>query len=147
MLEAEMIIVNLKPAALRANSISQDQGAYYVSGLVNWHLMGRPTVWRPPTDVFETDEKIVIRVEIAGMHDGDVSVSFDHHILSISGNRSEPSEKKAYHQMEIHFGEFLSEVEILIAIEADKIKADYHDGFLNVSLPKSTPKHVNIKQE
>jgi HSP20 family molecular chaperone IbpA len=142
-----MIIVNLKPATLRSNSISQDQGAYYVSGFGNWHLMGRPTVWRPPTDVYETDDKIVIRVEIAGMHDGDVSVNFDHHILSISGNRSDPAEKKAYHQMEIRFGEFLSEVEILVPIEADKIKAEYQDGFLRVFLPKAAPKHVNITQE
>lgn len=142
-----MIIVNLKPANVRANSISQDQGAYYVSGLVNWHLMGSPTVWRPPTDVFETEEKIVIRVEIAGMHDGNISVNFDHHILSISGTRSELSEKKAYHQMEIHFGEFLTEVEILIPIETDKIMAEYHDGFLRVSLPKASPKQVSLTQD
>jgi HSP20 family protein len=142
-----MIIVNLKPASVRANSVSQDQGAYFISGLVNWHLMGRPTVWRPLTDVVETEEKIIIRVEIAGMHDGNVSVNFDHHILSISGSRSEPAEKKAYHQMEIHFGEFLSEVEIQVPIEADKIQAEYQDGFLRVSLPKASPKHIDIHQE
>lgn len=142
-----MIIVNLKPASIRTNPISQDQGAFYVSGLVNWHLMGRPTLWRPPTDVYETEEQIVIRVEIAGMQDGNVAINFDHHILSISGSRSELAEKKAYHQMEIHFGEFLIEVEILIPIETDKIIAEYHDGFLRVLLPKASPRQVSVTQE
>jgi HSP20 family protein len=142
-----MIIVNLKPAGFRSSQLSQDRASYYVSGMVNWHITGKPNFWRPPTDVYETEEKIVVRVEIAGMQDGEISVNFDHHILAISGTRSEQLEKRAFHQMEIYFGEFLTEVEILVPIDADNIQAEYQTGFLRVDLPKAVIKQINITEE
>jgi HSP20 family protein len=142
-----MIIVNLKPSGYRSNPLPQDPAVFYVSGIANWHITGKPHVWHPPTDVYETEEKIVIRVEIAGMRDGNFSVNFDHHILSISGSRTEVPEKRAFNQMEIFFGEFSSEIEIPIAIDGDNIQAEYEDGFLRVFLPKATPKHINIIEE
>ncbi len=142
-----MIIVNLKPANLRTNTILPDHNTYYVSGIVNWHMMGRPTIWRPPTDVIETDQCIVVRVEIAGMRDGQVAVNFDQHILSINGTRSDNLEKRAFHQMEIHYGEFLTEVEVFVPIDTESITAEYQDGFLRVFLPKQTAKSINITQD
>jgi HSP20 family protein len=97
--------------------------------------------------VFETEDKIIVRVEIAGMHEGDFSVNFDQGILQITGIRPEVPEKRAFHQMEIHFGEFLTEVEILIPIDLEKIDAVYQDGFLRVGLSKALPKQIKITQE
>jgi HSP20 family protein len=142
-----MIIVNLKPAGFRSTQLSQDRPAYFVSGMVNWHITGKPNVWHPLTDVYETDEKMVVRVEIAGMQEGDFSINFDHHILSIGGVRQEISEKRAFHQMEIFFGEFSSEIEILIPVDAANITADYQDGFLIIKLPKSPAMHIKINEE
>ncbi len=142
-----MIVVNLKPAGYKSNQLSQDRASYFVSGIVNWHITGKPNVWHPATDVFETDEKIVIRVEIAGMREGEVAVNFDHHILSITGVRSEVTEKRAFHQMEIFFGEFSTEIEIPVAIDTDQIQAEYQDGFLHVYLPKAVPKKIHIKED
>jgi HSP20 family protein len=142
-----MIVVNLKPVGYKPNQLSQDRAAYYVSGLVNWHITGKPNVWHPPTDVYETDEKIVVRVEIAGMREGEVSVNFDHHILSINGVRPEVPEKRAFHQMEIFFGEFNSDIEIPVPIDSPHIQAEYQDGFLLVFLPKASPKKIQIKED
>ena len=142
-----MIVVNLKPAGFKSSQLSQDRASYYVSGLANWHITGKPNVWHPPTDVYETDEKIVIRVEVAGMREGDVSVNFDHHILSINGSRPEIAEKRAFHQMEIFFGEFSTDIEIPVAIDTDHIQAEYQDGFLHVFLPKAAPKKIQIKED
>ncbi len=142
-----MIVVSLKPAGYKSSQISQDRASYYVSGLVNWHITGKPNVWHPPTDVYETDEKIVVRVEIAGMREGEVSVNFDHHILSINGIRPEVTEKRAFHQMEIFFGEFSSDIEIPVQIDTAQIQADYQDGFLRIFLPKATPKNIQIKED
>jgi HSP20 family protein len=142
-----MIVVNLKPAGFKSSQHPQDRASYYVSGLVNWHITGKPNVWHPPTDVYETDEKIVIRVEIAGMREGEVSVNFDHHLLSINGSRPEVSEKRAFHQMEIFFGEFSTDIEIPVAIDTDHIQAEYQDGFLRVFLPKASPKKIQIKED
>ena len=142
-----MIIVNLKPAGFRSNQLSQDRPTYFVSGMVNWHITGKPHIWHPLTDVYETEDKIVVRVEIAGMHEGDFSVSFDHHTLSIGGVRQEIPEKRAFHQMEIYFGEFSTEIEIPSPVDVANIAGDYQDGFLRITLPKSTPRQIKISED
>ena len=92
----------------------------------------------------EVDDKYVIRVEIPGMRDGEFSVSVENNLLTISGVRTDSSERKAFHQMEIHFGEFATEVELPKDVEANQIKAEYEDGFLWVFLPKAQPKQIIV---
>lgn len=101
---------------------------------VGWRI--RPHVWSPPTDVYETDDAYVVRVEIAGMRDEDFDVSFANDILFISGSRSDPLERRAYHQMEIQFGKFAIAVGIPVPVELDEASAEYRDGFLAITLPK-----------
>jgi len=142
-----MTNVKIKSGQSRQVSNNSNKSYHYVSELVQWHLSPRPNFYRPPTDVFETEDKIVVRVEIAGMHEGEFSVNFDQGQLQISGARPEVPEKRAFHQMEINFGEFLTEVEIQIPINIELIEAVYQDGFLRVSLPKALPKQIKITQD
>ena len=101
--------------------------------------------WNPPTDVFETEENFIVRVEIAGMKDADFDVAIENQILMISGNRSEPNERRAYRQMEIRFGKFEIAVEISVPVEIERAVAEYKDGFLVVQLPKVSPKHIEVE--
>jgi HSP20 family protein len=101
---------------------------------VSWHV--RSNVWSPPTDVYETEEKYVIKVEIAGMRDDDFEVAFENQILMIAGYRSDLNERRAYHQMEIRFGRFEIAVEVPIIVDMEKATAEYRDGFLTIVLPK-----------
>ena len=101
--------------------------------------------WNPPTDVFETEENLIVRVEIAGMKDADFEVAIENRILMISGHRSEPNERRAYHQMEIRFGKFEIAVEIPVPVEIERSVAEYKDGFLVVQLPKASPKHIEVE--
>jgi HSP20 family protein len=94
-------------------------------------------VWRPPTDVFETEHAIRVQVEVAGMENSDFAVVLDGNVLRISGNRKDHSERRVYHQMEIHTGEFLSEVDLPARVDPDLIRAHYQDGFLAIELHKS----------
>lgn len=103
-------------------------------------------IWRPPTDMFEVQGAIVVRVEVAGMRDTDFHIMLDGSRLSIRGFRQDAQEKRAYHQMEIRFGEFLSEVELPCAIEVEKIEALYQAGFLRIMLPKAAPYQVQIEE-
>ncbi len=105
---------------------------------VSWHV--RSSVWSPPTDVYETEEKYVIKVEIAGMRDDDFEVAFENGILMIAGFRSDLNERRAYHQMEIRFGRFEIAVEIPVTVNLEKATAEYRDGFLTIVLPKSNAK-------
>jgi HSP20 family protein len=113
--------------------------------IVNWRVSTHPHMWRPPTDVYEREDSFVVRVEIAGMKEEDFFIHLDNNLLVIRGVRQDVSERKAYHQMEINFGEFLTAVELQVPIEAETVRAEYQNGFLWVYLPKAQPKVIKIK--
>ncbi len=96
----------------------------------------RGRAWRPPTDVFETADAYVVKVEIAGMSEDDFRITFAGRSLSITGTRHDSAAKVGYHQMEISYGEFQTEVELQVAVAAENIEAVYQNGFLVVTLPK-----------
>ncbi len=98
-----------------------------------------PSAWRPPTDVYETEEAVVIKVEVAGMSADDFEVSFAERILQIRGNRLDKKRKLSYHCLEVQYGEFLSEVYLPGKYNEDKIEAQYENGFLTITLPKAPP--------
>jgi HSP20 family protein len=112
----------------------------------HWRVSSRHHAWRPPTDVFVTDEAVTVRVEIAGMRDGEFSITFEDHTLTIQGTRPDYPERRAYHQMEIRFGEFRTDVGLHWSVDTDKIDAEYKDGFLRVILPLAKPTSVEIQE-
>lgn len=105
-----------------------------------WGLKRRTHKWRPATDVYETDTSYQVRVEIAGMRGSDISVTFERQTLVIQGARIDAGPQKAYHQLEIAYGEFETAIQIPESVEVSKIEASYVDGFLRVELPKLKPK-------
>ena len=109
---------------------------------VHLHLSMRSPAWRPPTDVYEIDDAVIVRVEIAGMHETDFSIILDGRYLSIRGVRQDVTERRAYHQMEIRFGEFNVDVEMPAAIDVENVQATYQNGFLKIILPKV---HIRIE--
>lgn len=121
----------------------------FLTGIANsqWILARQGQAWRPPTDVFETDDSIVVKVEVAGMAEDDFAITFADRNLIITGVRRDPSDKLGYHQMEIPFGEFRTDVYVSKAIDIDGIEASYENGFLLVSLPKEGSHRVSISRE
>ncbi len=109
-----------------------------------WLLRHR-NAWCPPTDVYETDEAVVVRVEIAGLRPEDVLVALHDRWLIISGHRHDPTPKVAYHQLEIRYGEFHVEVYLPWALDTDGAQAVYRDGFLVVTLPKKPPLTITVQ--
>lgn len=117
------------------NPLSEDPRLRFIS---------RPHTWRPPTDVFETENAIVVRVEIAGMRETDFNISLVERGLQIKGIRQEVNERRAYYQMEIPFGEFSTEIELPYPVIVDQAEAVYRDGFLRVVLPKARPQQIKV---
>lgn len=107
-------------------------------------LTSRSHAWRPPTDVFELADEIVVRVEIAGMQEGDFTIAIHDQKLIIRGTRLDVPEKRAYHQMEIRYGDFNTEVDLRVAVDVDQAKAQYQKGFLTINLPKIQPRQIQI---
>ncbi len=120
---------------------SEDGQSFQIDGL-RWRIANRPSVWRPPTDVYETDEYFVVRVEVAGMQDTDFKVTLGEQHLQIHGVRADISERRAYHQMEIPFGEFITEVELPSPVVFEQVEAVYREGFLRIVLPKAHPHQI-----
>ena len=110
---------------------------------LSWHV--RASVWAPPTDIYETEENFVVRIEMAGMRDEDFEVAVENNMLMISGNRPDLNERRAYHQMEIRFGKFEVAIEIPVPVEIDRATAEYKDGFLRMQLPKANPKTIKVE--
>ncbi len=116
-----------------------------MSETTHWRSPSRPLAWRPPTDVYETEDALIIRVEVAGMREADFTVSLVDRALTISGIRQDTAERRAFHQMEIPFGEFSTEIDLPYAIIPNEVEAIYRDGFLRITLPIAQPKHIKVE--
>jgi len=139
-----MVEIELKPDKQRPGWFNASEAEPGV-GHFHWRVSSQSLAWRPPTDVYITDDAIMVRVEIAGMRDSEFTISLDNHILTIRGTRPDQHKQRAYHQMEIRFGDFRTDIELHWPIDTDKIDAEYRDGFLRVILPKAKPHTVEIK--
>lgn len=114
-----------------------------------WLPLRRTRTWRPPTDVYETDDSVVVKVEIAGMEESDFTISLSNRNLIITGVRHDPLAEAedltlSFQQMEIRYGEFKTEIYLPWAIVEGNIEATYEDGFLMVVLPKAKAQKVPI---
>ncbi|MCE7859880.1 MAG: Hsp20/alpha crystallin family protein [Chloroflexi bacterium CFX2] len=101
---------------------------------VSWQV--KSSLWEPSTDVYETEESYIVRMEIAGMREEDFDVSLQDGTLYIMGYRPDFSARRAYHQMEIRSGKFANAVTLPGPVDADLAVAEYQDGFLTITLPK-----------
>mgnify|MGYP006312275111 CR=1 FL=1 len=111
----------------------------------DYYLVRMQRVWHPPTDVYETDDEIVVKVEIPGMREEDFDITVVDRQLVISGKRPDPGHKLSYHNMEIQYGEFRTQVRVQWQLDQDAVEATYDNGFLYVRLPKARHHRVQVK--
>jgi HSP20 family protein len=99
-------------------------------------------VWRPATDVYETESEFVVRMDLAGLKREDVRIVLNEGCLNISGVRQDriPKGRKHFHKMEITVGPFERRIPVPRGWEVGDVKARYVDGVLQVVLEKSTKK-------
>jgi HSP20 family molecular chaperone IbpA len=109
-----------------------------------WVSARLPKIWRPPTDVYETEEAIFVRVEVAGMQERDFQISLNGRKLSIGGVRHDPADKLGFQQMEIQYGPFETDIDLPGAVQEDRIEATYEGGFLLVHLPKAEARRIPV---
>jgi HSP20 family protein len=113
-----------------------------------WVFVRHTTVWHPPTDVYEMEDRLVVVVEIAGMRDRDFSVTLHGQQLVITGVRQRMTTADcAYYQMEIRFGEFRTEVSLPWPVLREQVSATYRDGFLRIELPRAYKQKVQVVEE
>ena len=140
-----MVELTFKPDPFRPNIYIMYNIQHLGADSVHVHLSIRTPIWRPPTDVFETDEAIIVRSEIAGMAEAEFSIVLDVRYLVVRGVRADIAERRSYHQMEIMFGDFMVEVELPSPVDSEKTQAIYQNGFLRIALPKAQPRQIQIE--
>ena len=103
----------------------------------------------PHLDLSETEEGYQLNVDLPGIKSDDISVELHDNVLTISGKRETTAreEGKTYHRVERLFGEFSRSIKLPETIDEDRLSADYVNGVLTVSLPKTEevkPKRIEI---
>lgn len=99
---------------------------------------GRATAWRPPIEVYETDDALVVLAEIAGVREEDIQVILEDTMLGIRGDRQPRCDEphRSIHEMGILYGPFAADIYLPFAVQADGVEADYANGMLRVRLPR-----------
>jgi len=105
--------------------------------------------WAPAIEVFEKEDKFVVKAELPGMKEEDIDISVVGDTLTIKGERKAESEVKEedYYCCERSFGSFSRSVAVPPNVDAKKIDASFEDGVLEIGLPKAPevkPKKVTI---
>ena len=110
----------------------------------------REGLWAPLVDIEEDNDTIMVKVEIPGMKKEDIKVSVQSNILTITGERKHESEtkNKTFHRVERSYGKFSRMITLPTDVDSDKVKANYKDGILSITLPKPEavkPKHIDVE--
>jgi HSP20 family protein len=105
--------------------------------------------WSPLVDITEDDHEYLFKADLPEMKKNDVKVTIENGVLYISGERKfeEEEKKRKFHRLERFFGRFERTFTVPEDTDATKIKAEFHDGVLQIHLPKSAvakPKPIEV---
>jgi HSP20 family protein len=94
--------------------------------------------WSPSMDLVETEEHFVLRADLPGLAQEDVSIELEDNVLTVSGERkAEHEEKKeGFYRVERSFGQFRRSLTLPDGVDADAITATFDKGVLEVRIPK-----------
>lgn len=103
------------------------------------HDMLATADWAPSVDISETDNAYVIKAEIPEVKKEDVKVTIQDGMLSIQGERKLEKEEKGkkFHRIERSYGSFIRNFRMPDDADEAGVKAEFKDGMINVTLPKS----------
>lgn len=113
-----------------------------------------PTRWReltkfsgvPAAEISETDDAIHLKIEIPGMEAKDLDIQVTEDTVTISGERKSESttEEKGVTKSEFYYGKFHRLIPLPVNIENNNVTAEYKDGILNLTLPKSAAEKQKV---
>lgn len=92
-------------------------------------------------DVFEDEERLVVRIEVPGMEKDDIAIEVTDEALRISGEKRFERETTdgRWRVMQCAYGSFHRLVPLPVPVKADASRANYKNGVLRVELPKLSP--------
>jgi HSP20 family protein len=133
---------------MRPEPFSQELGRLF-DALVSDMNGGSTRRWVPPMDLIEQDDVFVLRADLPGMSEEDVSIEFENGVLTISGERRLAHERteRGWHRLERSFGSFSRTLSLPDGIDPESIAATFDRGVLEVRVPKpeaTKPRRIAI---
>jgi HSP20 family protein len=118
--------------------------------LLWWRAPTENMAWLPSLEMYEKEDKVVVRAEIPGMKQEEIDISVEDSTLTIKGERKAESEVKDedYYRCELSYGRFSRSIALPSKVQAEKVAASYDDGILEITLPKAPeakPKKIAVK--
>lgn len=106
--------------------------------------------WTPACDIYEDEEGVTLRFELAGVEPKDVDVRFENGVLTLRGERKLEKEEQRdnYHRIERSYGTFTRSFTLPGTLDAERIRAESKNGVLTISLPKraeAKPRSIQVK--
>jgi HSP20 family protein len=130
--------------------LAREVDTFFGGGLswFDWpvYIWGRPLTIEPeylaPTEVFDRDGETVVKMELPGMEMNDIDISVADGVLTVKGEKKheEETKEKDYYLSERTYGAFSRSIAVPKDLEASDIGATYHNGVLEISLPKPAEK-------
>jgi len=98
----------------------------------------RDASWQPRCDMVETDEAVVVDVELPGVKPEDVRLEVEGDVLHITGERRAIAARQGrnYHYLEQHYGRFERQLRLPRTVDRNTIRAEFDSGILSITLPK-----------
>jgi len=107
------------------------------------------TSWAPAADIYETEQALVVKVDLPDVEAKDLDIRVENNILTIRGERNFESKvsESNYLRVERTFGSFARSFALANTVNAEAIKADYNNGVLTLTIPKreeAKPKQIKV---
>lgn len=111
---------------------------------------GTARPWSPAVDIFETENELVLKADVPDVELKDIDIQLENGTLSLRGERKFESKKSegGYHRLERSYGSFERYFTLPDTVDTEKVKADYKNGVLTVTLPKkevAKPKQIKVQ--
>lgn len=106
--------------------------------------------WSPAVDIFETENELVLKADLPEIDPKNVTIQLENGTLTLKGERKFEDQKngKGFHRIERAYGSFVRAFSLPDTVDGDKVKADFKNGVLTVTLPKkevAKPKTINVE--
>lgn len=111
---------------------------------------GRSQRWTPAMDLVEAEDHYLLRADLPGMGEEDVSIEINDNVLTVSGERHDEQQHQGqgWHRVERTFGRFSRSLALPEGVDADTVTASFDRGVLSIRVPKPEqrkPRRVEIR--
>lgn len=96
-------------------------------------------MWMPVVDLYETQDNVVVELELPGVREKDIALSITGDVLTVKGERQFDEQRNSGNSLYIEraWGKFERSIRLPMPVDAGRVKATYRDGVLEVKLPKA----------